>query len=74
MKYTPICCQCGGPRSTSSGKRCFSCYKANVARKKMEGFDGETWRALLELERIGEIDCLPTSKADGLWRARFWNA
>lgn len=48
-----ICCQCGGPRSSTSGKRCRSCYASNVAMRRSGTDEGVVLNELLRGEQRG---------------------
>ena len=50
---TPICCECGGPKSYGAGARCRKCYLDN-AKQKREGTPyGVLLKTLEEIERTG---------------------
>jgi hypothetical protein len=55
----PICCQCGGPRSASSGTRCVLCYRYNASLRKKRKANTLTWDeavflSALDGEKVGD--------------------
>ena len=63
-----ICCQCGGPRSALSGKRCRRCYLANARQRRANNAAAEVAAALLEGERLGHF-----VMREGIWHASEWH-
>lgn len=62
------CCQCGQPRSATSGKRCRRCYLANAADRRRGGTDGELLSGVLNMENRGEV-----VMKEGVWFASPWH-
>lgn len=64
------CCQCGGPRSYSSAKRCGQCVRDNaLCRKLRPGRLGQVIAALLEGESRGYFRQTPTGWMSAQFRA-----